>query len=400
MTNLLERLFRPGVDQTELELVVQSHYNSSRSATPDEVTYPNNETDYALKFSYDDDGELVGITEGPKLNVGDLDVITDRVTRELLARGEAHIGCEVLFSRVPVAGVFRYRDILQIVPAPADAPRPSQSYGDHPFALEFRFSSSPNSIVHRFRRQFRARELELALFALLEFGLSSISTPVKHHWVLTNPEELGNWQTKYLQEMYTWSGLRGEIDTFTTPAGHPELLRVSPTVYYSRGGIGPDRQLEIPENIEELLDRFFALPRRARDRFLRASFWFQHARAIYLDSRSAAFTAAISAIEALIPPPKDIEHCKECGRSVGAGPTQQFADFVDRFASGSGLSMAERKRIYAIRSKLSHGGSLLHSDRSAWSSAMTQASIQEREDIDTAWRLVRAILVNWISVAE
>jgi hypothetical protein len=31
---------------------------------------------------------------------------------------------------------------------------------------------------------------------------------------------------------------------------------------------------------------------------------------------------------------------------------------------------------------------------------MTQASIQERDDIDTAWRLVRAILVNWISVAE
>ena len=394
MTNFLGQLLPPGIEQAELEQVIQQYFSSSRAATPDEVTYPGHETEYALKLTYED-GALVAITEGPRLARGDLDALTERITQELIAQGEERIGCAVLFSSVPVEGAFSYRDALQIIPAPPDAPRPPFQLGEHPFLLEFRFPSSPNWTIRNFRRLLRARELELILSALLEFGISSISPISRHRWVLTNPDDLGNWQTRYLQEMYTWRGERGELDEFTAIAGLSELLRVDAAVYYSRTGIGADRRLELPGNIEDLLDKIFALPSPARDRFLRACFWFRHARKIYLDSRSAAYTAVISAIETLMPPQRGSGLCERCGRSMGPGPTQQFADFVERYASGSGLSAGERKRIYAIRSALSHGGTLLHSDRSGWSPALTQSNIQEREDIDTAWRLVRAILVNW-----
>jgi len=82
------------------------------------------------------------------------------------------------------------------------------------------------------------------------------------------------------------------------------------------------------------------------------------------------------------------DRCGDCRRP---GPTQQFAHFVERHALGSGLSERERKRIYAIRSALSHGGTLLYySDRVSWAPGLTQARIQESDDI------VRAILVNWL----
>ena len=64
MTSLLEQFFRPGVDQAQLELMVQSYFNSARSATPDEVTYP----------------------EGPTLKASDLDALSEQVTRDLLTQ--------------------------------------------------------------------------------------------------------------------------------------------------------------------------------------------------------------------------------------------------------------------------------------------------------------------------
>ena len=81
---------------------------------------------------------------------------------------------------------------------------------------------------------------------------------------------------------------------------------------------------------------------------------------------------------------------------MGVGPTRMFTDFVDDLAPGASATEA-RKRFYGIRSALSHGGSLLHSDRRTWSPQMTGAKIEEWEDIGAIWKLVRLVLVNWLA---
>ena len=393
--NLYETFHVSGVEQAELESVLLDYFHGARSVTADEIVYPGDATEYALKLSYED-GTLVGIFPGPKLTASDIEAVQAKVASELLSSEGARVGRYILFGSVPVSGYFHYRDRFQILPVPPDAPRPEFLLGDHPFLLEFQFPATSNSMLRQARRAARERECELLATGLLEFSIHGLGRMARHHWVLPQSDPKEPWRSVYCQEMYTWPGLSLEGDRFTPTEGLGSLMEIAPQEYYSRSGISPERHLEIPSNLTALLDTFYALAKRNRERFLRACFWFQQAHRAYSRSRSASFTALIGAVEALIPRERTSSVCPECRRTLGPGATQQFAEFVERFAPGSGLPEAERKRFYGIRSALSHGGALLHSDRTDWSGGFGPRQIKEWDDIGTAWSLVRVVLVNWL----
>jgi len=393
--NLFEILHGPEVEQSELEQILGEHFKSSMGLSSSEITYPGQEKDYALRLIYDR-SRLAEIAPGPTLTAADVDTLRSRIEKELLTSDGARVGRVILFSSVPVTGCFRYDNLFQLVPVPPDAPRPAFTMGEHPFLLEFSFRTSPNASIRHVRRAILERELELLASGLLEFGVRAHGKMARHHWVLPQQTVTEPWRSVYLQEMYTWPGLVLEDDNFTDTQTVPRLVEVPPADYYTRSGIGAERVLEIPANLESLLGRLFALPREYCEAFLRACFWFQHARTVHSYSRSAAFTAAVSAIEALMPDVKGPEVCEKCGRPIGVGPTKLFIEFVERFAPG-GATEGDRRKLYSIRSKLSHGGSLLFSDRRIWSPGLTPEHIREWDDIGTAWRLVRTVLVNWLA---
>jgi len=111
--------------------------------------------------------------------------------------------------------------------------------------------------------------------------------------------------TSYCQEMYAFpdSSRFTDADSFAPADEIRPLAAIQPEEYYTRilAINAPDRVLEIPSNLEALLDRYWSSSEDEQDRFNRACFWFYHARSVYADSRSAAFTALISAIEAAPP---------------------------------------------------------------------------------------------------
>jgi hypothetical protein len=165
--------------------------------------------------------------------------------------------------------------------------------------------------------------------------------------------------------------------------------------YYAPVGLHVGDPLSLPDNFEELLAAYFSLLSSQRDRFMRASHWYQFARRAWNFSSSAAFTALVSAVEALMPETKADRHCDACNRPLGAGPTKQFIDFVDRHVPGGGETATRRRQLYSLRSALSHGGKLLHADRFTWG-GMTSSSLSEWDDQRALWRLVRLILTNWL----
>ena len=140
------------------------------------------------------------------------------------------------------------------------------------------------------------------------------------------------------------------------------------------------QSLDIPGDFELLLYKFFALSPEDRDRFLRASYWFQLAADIFSRSKSATFVSLVSAIESFIP--------GEYQR------TQKFADFVEANLPGTHIPEAERKRFYRLRSNLSHGGTLLSGDHGSW--GFTQKGISEGNDMRAVWQIVQGVLHNWL----
>jgi hypothetical protein len=262
--------------------------------------YPGHETNYAIKFTYGKSG-VVGITRGPRLTPPDLDTLKRSVESELLTPTGTRVGKEILFSHLPVKGYFRYRDMFQIVPIPEEAPRPDVlAMGRHPFLLEFQFPTSTNSTIRHIRRRVRAQENQLVVAGLLEGSIQWFDGTVRRHWVLL-PHEPGEvWRTAYCQEMYTSSSVDLESDDLSSTEGLPRLTEHDPNEYYTRSRIGSDQQFQIPLGLGGLLDRFFMLSKDDKERFLRACFWFQHSRIVHSYSRSASFTALISAVEARV----------------------------------------------------------------------------------------------------
>jgi hypothetical protein len=387
-----EELYANEVEQSELEDVLSRYFGTAMASSPETIRYPA-EANFALELRYGD-GQLVDIVAGPALTRAEVTGVRQRIEAELLTATGTAVGRVVLFASVPVTGYFRYGNLFQWVPVPAEAPRPPFAMAEHPFLLEFHFRQSPNAGIRQLRRAILERELELLAAGLLEFTIRGHGRLSRHHWVLMQDDVSHPWISAYRQEMYIWPGLVLEGGEFTDTTTLPLLAAIGPVEYYTRGGIGPDRVLEIPATLTDLLERFFGLPRSERERFLRACFWFQHAHTVR--SRSAAFTAMISAVEALIPVVRGAPVCEQCKRPMGVGPTRMFADFVDDLVPGAS-TIESRRRLYGIRSALSHGGSLLHSDRRTWAPHMTGEAIEEWEDIGAIWQLVRLVLVNWLA---
>ena len=72
--------------------------------------------------------------------------LTEAELCELLAQVEADLkddriaeyGVDILFAHHPVIGGFRFGALpMQILPVPAEAPRPPQTYAHHPFLFEY-----------------------------------------------------------------------------------------------------------------------------------------------------------------------------------------------------------------------------------------------------------------------
>jgi hypothetical protein len=171
------------------------------------------------------------------------------------------------------------------------------------------------------------------------------------------------------------------------------LAQVEPSEYYLQRGISVDQKLTIPSDTKRQCDRFFALNIDDKEKFLRSSYWLQHADKVFSMSKSASFVALVSAIEALMPPPKSGKQCPECKQMLGVGPTKHFVDFVEALIPDSAIPESERKRFYQIRSALSHGGKLLASDHGVW--GFTPKQLGEGQDTGVVWQIAQMVLRNW-----
>src|SRR4029077_14955463 len=133
------------------------------------IRYPAT-ANFKLELRYED-GRLVDIVAGPGLTSIELSGVRQRVEAELLTATGTAVGRVVLFASVPVTGYFRYRDVFQWIPVPAEAPHPPFAMAEHPFLLEFHFRRSPNAGIRQLRRAVLERELELLTAGLLEFTI-------------------------------------------------------------------------------------------------------------------------------------------------------------------------------------------------------------------------------------
>ena len=313
-----------------------------------------------------------------------------------------------MFSSSPVEGTWRYRNELQIMPAPPEAPRPKVLFSAlQPFLVDFAFQDSPNWQIRNIRYARKAADLMLVLNLFLNAHISPPSNRGREHWVWApyGSDPLVIWA----KEGYMIPNLVYIVDDF--PHADVPALEMAPADrYHSRDG--RTEKLTIPFELAELFDIFSTLKDDDRERFLRSCYWFHMASEVWSYSQSLHLTSLVNAIECLsgLGP----------ARNTPEGPSEMFRVFMRRFtsgkrdAAGSGPgSTALFKRlmkkfapgkpsgrmldtIYGTRSSITHGERLLNFDTGVSSPGLNQNSASDREVGDSAVILCRAALINWL----
>jgi hypothetical protein len=142
--NLLSVFQSKGIEDEELPDFLNSHFGSSahRSET-NEVFYPNDSAP-ALVLVYKK-GRLVEVHAEPSVSDGEIDELCDLIFRKHIGTSETGFRQEVLLSHARVSGAWRYRDMFQLLPIPANAPQAPFPYigAEYPLLIEHSYIKRP-----------------------------------------------------------------------------------------------------------------------------------------------------------------------------------------------------------------------------------------------------------------
>lgn len=104
----------------------------------------------------------------------------------------------------------------------------------------------------------------------------------------------------------------------------------------------------------------------------------------------------MQSVEALLPSASAITRCEACGRPIGPSIRQSFNHFLQEYAPGNDHAAA-RDQLYGVRSKLTHGGTLLTGElRHLAFRDFVPRSWDEREVAERSLMVARLAGVNWL----
>lgn len=388
-TVLNNRLLKPEIDREVFCEVLLNHYHSSTGSAEELNFGDQNSPSITLRWS--SKGEVKSVIAAKDLADDDI-VKLEEAFAEALRPLETEYRRFPLFSYRPVSGAIGFEGWFQIVPAPATAPQPTSGWGDYVSVLEVcvQGSSLPMLVNQRAYRQ--AREIELLFSATT---LAGFRLPIRNSesiWVL-DPDN--QWNPRYLQRGYSSTDVAGAVANFSDISNVEHIELVPVNGYFDGRSQGSSDNAILPETFPVLAMKFYGLNKKDKSRFLRASHWVMHIDEVWRISRSAAYIAAVSAIESLLPsPPKSEAACPSCGHKKTEGLTQRFAEFVDTMVGGA-IPRKQRLDFYQRRSRLVHGQSIAKNDDLDLTST---DPLRLREDGDQRWltAITRIVLHNWL----
>jgi hypothetical protein len=421
--NLLRKAWI-NLDSYELRLVLDRHVGGSGQCDPSEnpnklyLPRAGSSCQIALIF---DGNKIAAIEPGPAWNDAVWEQVSDDIEKSILA-GPLRVGRDYSFSSFEVSGYWwGARSGVQVLPPPDYAPRANMEIAEHPFILEFPIQASDLWQVTNHRRMREHRKVTLLLNVLLAGQTSLPPRRSEHFWALVRRDdgERIEWLRKLHQLLFWWSRRhRGAsradpeikwvqrfffaklyepvIDEPSPPAGD-QLEELEPEEYYTT--VGHDgKGLRVPADLDQSICLYQNLSATNRAKFDRATFWMGVASGQWSVSVSSSFASLVSAVESLTD--RGTTHrvyCKECERvreHEEPGATETFRAFFDNYAPGAALR-ARRSKMYALRSDILHGSSLMHLDqdlRFGWD----PPEWNERELHRELWGLTRVALRNWL----
>lgn len=339
----------------------------------------------------------------------------------------------LLFTKKPLNGTFRYRDIFQVLPVISEN-APQSPYSRHyPVFLDFsvdfknkdhlKIIDNPIALIKLMQTNIYEYSNLLTVFSNYRFfqykshqyqwGISSPNKDVKYLTELES-NELNSQTSSWTICSYVYPGLKSdlEIDKFNDY----NLLEVKMVDdifnYYGKDPYAEDsEEISFPSTISYCLDKYFELSNKTQEKVKSCIGLICDGIDIFEFKKTIAFISFVSAIEGMTSlefNDKAIEFschncktlkssdykCVVCGSPIW-GVKTKFKEFLKKFAAGSEKSVKKYNKIYNARCKIAHKSQLFLSDYDMFLDSLEKQN-EDYYMIAETLQLGRLSLQNWL----
>lgn len=325
---------------------------------------------------------------------------------------------EIVFTKLPLSGALRYRDVFQMFPADLKGmPTTKTAHKHHPQILEYWYTNdeleqikveelySGLEDLHRLTSlSYHKNDLYLGLLTLITTNRFFTYQPndSRWGWPLLDENagsEMNKWSSKWCFEWFMWPELPEQlkIDRFTDLASvHPRVLPWD--YYYTHPDFDENLESQIKfSNITlQFFDSYFEMDESTR-KVLDSAISSANAAMEFIHTRKKlALLSAFTAIETMVNfDTKDFEpsKCDKCGQDVYK-ISARYRNFLLKYIGDSPANKKKFNRYYKLRSTIVHTGQDFKTEK-LFAEVDEETKFQERLQIAEVVMMSKLAIIFW-----
>lgn len=292
----------------------------------------------------------------------------------------------IIFTKTPLVGKYRYGDLFQIYPLNIDDAPNTDKTNHYPIIIEYWYETEGVEDIEVFGLEHIDKMISTTtpqINKLIEY--TNLLSAITNHrffyyrkpdtfWSLplTREGDVNQLSSEWSVSLYYYPNIANDlkIEDFSEP-DFPEISRLPQKFYYWYDPVeGHDKTIAFPDTIDAILSKYFSA---AKDENIVAnSCIYQICNGLdLLDKiKSLSFFSFVSAIETLVnyefkdekveylcndcKSLKDSKrHCNKCGSPIW-GVTAKYREFLFKYVSNEPNAKKLYNKIYNIRSQITH----------------------------------------------
>ena len=342
----------------------------------------------------------------------------------------------IIFSKTPLKGIYRFADEFQIYPINLEGYPISKNTKHFPLIIEFHYEESEITKVKPFdgdedndlnemvsQSSFQTNKLIQITnllstitnyrFFFYRYPEMSWSVPIPEEVTDENRDELNKTSSAWSAKLYffkdMWKQL--QIKEFSTPQFEAVELIPQRKYYWYDPIESKEKEITLPNTINTILYHYFNLDAKEREIVDSSIHQFCNGIDLFDNMKSLSFFSFVSSIETMVNYEfrddiveydcndcKSLKassyQCQKCGNPIW-GIAAKFREYLFRYVSNSPEGKKLYNAVYNIRSKITHTGYLLSGDKFLdwdFSDKTEEINMKHLE----AMQLCRRSLANWL----
>lgn len=293
----------------------------------------------------------------------------------------------VFFTKVPLVGVYRYKNIFQMFPIILKN-MPTSTFQTHfpnflefstnsddnvDFQLDFEANSTLQELFSRTARVHKKSEMILNLLSTFTNNLCFQYPAGEGAWgipIISDriSEEMNSWSSSWCHFMFHFPELQREM--VITEFSNPDLSTIPrgayPEYYFVHPNMDSDKRNKIvfPVNIDNIFDSYFSQNIETKSIIDSAISFAVSAIELYNSRKTLSLLSSFTSLETMVNLEfgnDKNERCSNCGQ-MKYSVSKKFRNYMLKYIGSSDDLKRDFNDYYSIRSKIVHNGRKLKTE--------------------------------------